>query len=93
MADVEKVIQRIEEEISLGEYWDECYRMIDLLLLRDTITLLKEREPVRIEIEGGGNSWWHVCEECHGAVDQSDHFCKHCGRPFQFVKGAEKNGK
>ena len=50
--------------------------------ITDAIVFMKNKEPVNIEIEGGGNSWWHVCEECHGAVDHSDHFCKHCGRPF-----------
>lgn len=44
--------------------------------------LLKEHKPVEIEIEGGGNTWWHVCSECHGAVDTSDLYCRHCGRPF-----------
>lgn len=44
--------------------------------------LLKEREPVEIEIEGGGSTWWHVCGECHGAVDKGDRYCKHCGRPL-----------
>lgn len=37
------------------------------------------RRAWTIEIEGGGNSWWNVCPECHGAVDLSDRFCRHCG--------------
>lgn len=44
--------------------------------------LLKEHKPVEIELEGGGYTWWHVCSECHGAVDTSDLYCRHCGRPF-----------
>ena len=65
-----------EEQINLGGI--ECIAVLH----DDALELLKEREPVEKEIEGGGTSWWHVCKECHGAVDQSDHFCKHCGRPF-----------
>lgn len=41
---------------------------------------LERRIPQEMEIEGGGSSWWHVCPECHGAVDQGDHFCRHCGQ-------------
>ena len=38
-----------------------------------------ERECAEIELEGGTSTWWHVCGECHGAVDEKDRFCKHCG--------------
>ena len=44
MADLEKVIGKIEEEIRLGEHWDEFFRMVDLQLLRDALELLKEQE-------------------------------------------------
>lgn len=57
-------------------------------MARNALVLLKEREPVDIEIEGGGNSWWYVCEECRGTVDTSDRFCRHCGRPFRKGKCA-----
>ena len=36
--------------------------------------------PEEMEIEGGGTSWWYVCPECHGAIDNADHFCRHCGQ-------------
>ena len=39
-----------------------------------------EDEPAEIELEGGGATWWYVCGECHGSVDCTDGFCKHCGR-------------
>ena len=41
----------------------------------------KEQEPatVKAEIEGGGSNWWYVCSECHGAIDKSDQYCRHCG--------------
>ena len=38
-----------------------------------------KKKEAKGEIEGGGNSWWYVCSECHGAIDQSDLFCRHCG--------------
>ena len=44
------------------------------------VNLLKEQEPKEIELEGGGSSWWYVCPECHGAVDRTDRFCRHCGQ-------------
>ena len=47
------------------------------------IDLLKEQEPAEIEREGGGSTWWYVCGECHGAVDLSDQYCKHCGRKLR----------
>ena len=47
-----------------------------------------KQEPVGIEIEGGGSNWWYVCEECRGAVDSNDSYCRHCGRPFEQKKSA-----
>ena len=41
---------------------------------------LKRMRPVEAEIDGGGSTWWYVCEECHGSVDRNDQFCRHCGR-------------
>ena len=42
--------------------------------------LMKRLTPEEIEREGGGSSWWYVCPECHGSVDDRDRFCKHCGQ-------------
>ena len=44
---------------------------------------LARNKPQEIEIEGGGHSWWYVCPECHGAIDRSDHFCRHCGQAVE----------
>ena len=41
--------------------------------------LLARDIPVSAEIEGGGHTWFHVCGECHGAIDITDKFCRHCG--------------
>lgn len=80
--DREKVISEWESVLSrdpLDAPWD---------LIDETLVLLKEQEPVEMEIEGGGASWWYVCEECHGSVDYYDIFCRHCGRPFKKKKSA-----
>ena len=63
-----------------------------MLLAKDAAALLKEQEPVDMVPEGGGPSWWLVCTECHGAVDSSDKFCRHCGRPFKQQKKSKCDG-
>ena len=51
--------------------YDTLARMID--------ELLTEQESEQ-ELEGGGSTWWYVCGECHGAIDDRDAYCRHCGR-------------
>lgn len=41
---------------------------------------LQRNIPQDMELEGGGSTWWHVCPECHGAIDSRDRFCRHCGQ-------------
>ena len=41
---------------------------------------LRRNMPQEIEREGGGSSWWYVCPECHGEIDSSDRYCRHCGQ-------------
>ena len=43
---------------------------------------LKQLVPVKREMEGGGRTWFFVCEECHGQVGGTDQFCRHCGHPL-----------
>lgn len=51
----------------------------------DMKKLLQRDESLEIEIEGDArSSWWFVCPECHGAVDQWDRFCKHCGQRLKY---------
>ena len=57
----------------------------DNVIVEKAIEALKRNIPKEPEIEGGGSTWWYVCEECHGAIDKSDHFCRHCG---QALKGS-----
>ena len=37
-----------------------------------------ERIRAEVELEGGGHSWWYVCEECHGMVNYLKDVCPHC---------------
>lgn len=43
-----------------------------------------EDDPVEIETEGGGSTWWYVCGDCHGAIDNRDIYCKHCWRKLKW---------
>ena len=49
-------------------------------LMEKAIGGLRRNIPRETEMEGGAMSWWHVCPECHGAIDRWDKFCKHCGQ-------------
>lgn len=53
------------------------------LTAADASELIERMIPKEIELEGGGNSWWHVCPECHGSVDRADAFCRHCGQAIK----------
>ena len=87
MPDRENVINNLEElhnimlckeEICPREevnYWIELQESI-----AEAIVMLKQQEPVKSEIEGGGSNWWYVCGECHGAIDIRDQYCRHCGK-------------
>lgn len=44
--------------------------------------LLRRMTPEEIEREGDRYNWWYVCPECHGAIDDHDRFCRHCGQAF-----------
>ena len=41
-------------------------------------------ETAEVELEGGGSTWWYVCEECRKAVDTSDKYCRECGRKLKW---------
>lgn len=36
------------------------------------------RKRAGVEREGGGSTWWYVCENCHGAVNYMADICPHC---------------
>ena len=49
----------------------------------DAISLLKEQEAVKPELEhsGSGVTWWNVCGNCKTAINPNDKFCHECGKP------------
>ena len=49
-------------------------------LMKTAAEVLGRQMPVAAENEGGGNSWFYVCGECHGQIDPKDSYCRHCGR-------------
>ena len=49
-----------------------------ITMLKEARDLIKEKTS-KAELEGGGYNWWHVCGECHGAINENDNYCKHCG--------------
>ena len=63
--------------------------------LRKAAEVMERQIPQEIEMEGGGSTWWHVCPECHGAIDCKDHFCRHCGQAVknQVIRDIEKKLK
>lgn len=64
--------------------WEEEDTAIRAMLFNAAIdTVAEQFTPAEIELEGGGSTWYHVCGECHGAIDKNDLFCKHCGRPVK----------
>lgn len=88
MSEREQVISKIEEEIRLGEYWDETYRTIDLQLLIDVLALLKEPgavEPIDIIDEkypvGDNNRYkGYRCGKCKEVIPWDANYCLYCGR-------------
>ena len=75
-----------EDHDNWEKYSDDWSENVCERTTRPEYCPLKKHEPVDIEIEGGGSTWWYVCEECHGPVDRNDLFCRHCGRPFRKKK-------
>lgn len=80
MRDREKVIRLIEEEINVCESVDQCYRTIDLPVLRDILALLKEQERKK-----GSWDYGTQCSVCKGTIvppwkrDTRVNFCPWCG--------------
>ena len=55
-----------------GAYFD--IKIIDRIIEELT------EEEAEVEIEGGGSTWWYVGSDCHGAINDFDRYCRHCGR-------------
>lgn len=81
MPDREKVIKELEElEETIKRILDINYSLPRSKMIREAAEALRRNIPKKMEIEGGGSSWWHVCPECHGAIDKQDGYCRHCGQ-------------
>ena len=56
---------------------------------RDTMQKTGYCEPdreiaIEPDMEGGGNSWFTVCGECHGIIDPKDKYCRNCGQKVKW---------
>ena len=87
--DRETLIDVIVRRKRIAERDNHAFVDLPYEVVGNVIAMLKELDPVEPELEGGGSIWWHVCGECHGAIDVSDNFCKHCGRRIRHEKKAE----
>lgn len=77
---LEAQIRKAEKLDSKWVYILEEEARTCLKLAESEEEILKQLEPLEPELEGGGRSWWYVCDECHGAIDFRDRYCRHCGR-------------
>ena len=94
MPDREKVIHDIEEEIRIGGHYLGSYRLIDLEMLNEILTLFKEQEAVEPIIDQDTM----VCGNCgHEVIWQKPNrndvweyeedcfkYCPKCGRAVKW---------
>lgn len=83
---IENLIKHLRTQLAVAKQLDdsqwvyitknEAEKCLELAQAEETLL----SAPVHTELEGGGHSWWYVCGECHGAIDNSDLYCRHCGR-------------
>ena len=82
MNDRKKIIRFIEEEISVCESANQCYRKIDLPTLRDILALLKEQEyqkyvePIPLD----STKWSFRYTNCFNLINWQDKFFQQRGR-------------
>lgn len=84
MPDREKVIRGLENTRKLLSNFVFPFSDDADAIIADTISMLKEQDPVPAELEGGGSSWWWVCGECHGQISKGDRYCRHCGHEINW---------
>ena len=87
---IEEIIRQLEENKEFFMNWSIAWREHNQEISFMTFQIaencrkaaenLRKLIPQEMELEGGGSTWWYVCPECHGAIDSSDSFCKHCGQ-------------
>ena len=78
----------IDREILTGEWKVPVQSLIDHIRTAVDVDpwaqdmaakLLTKQIAKPAEVEGGGSTWFYVCGECHGQIDERDRFCRHCG--------------
>ena len=84
----ENVAMRLTRTINLMKSHDVMTIACDgafIKLLEDAKEELKRQTQGDPEIEGDGrSSWWYVCPDCHGQVDNGDGYCRHCGKGLRW---------
>ena len=85
---IEKVIKHLKNQWAVSDSLDSNFVYITKNEARKCLELAEAENtllmaPVPAEIEGGGSTWWYVCGDCHGSLDPSDLYCKHCGRKIK----------
>jgi len=89
MPDREKVIK--EFELFIKEFHPACTSEgVELDMLREVLSLLKEQEAVEpnvsdINDHDAHGSWWYQCGKCKMPIDYGDRFCRRCGRAVKWT--------
>ncbi len=76
----ESVVSGMEELIGQLKAIERTVHEENLEFSRKKVDAMRRNIQKEMELEGGGHSWWYVCPECHGEIDDSDHYCRHCGQ-------------
>jgi hypothetical protein len=88
--DREKVIRHIVAEISIAKTCKKDFALVDIDMLSDALSMLKEREAVKpVRDKEIGRIW--LCGKCGSYVgfednypgdpNEFDKYCRECGRP------------
>ena len=87
---IDRLIKHLKTQLAVARQLDDSqWVYITKNEAEKCLELAKAKEallsaPVHSEIEGGGSSWWYVCGECHGQIDNKDSYCRHCGRKVKW---------
>ena len=83
---IDRLIKHLKTQLAVAKQLDDSqWVYITKNEAEKCLELAKAKEallsaPIHSEIEGGGSSWWYVCGECHGQIDNHDSYCRHCGK-------------
>ena len=90
MPDREKVIRHIIAEINIAKTCKKDFALVDIDMLSDALSMLKEQEAVEPVLDKQTGRIW-LCGKCGTYVgfedndphDQNefDKYCRECGRP------------